>query len=74
MQPASEGQRDFLEKRLKGVLSSEIDTAPLGKQAEVSRPSLSLETLTKGEAANIINRLKHGAQVCRGYEFKKNKK
>jgi hypothetical protein len=49
--PASESQKNFVAKRW-GVSNFEGD-----------EPEQGLGALTKGEAANIITRLKHGAKV-----------
>lgn len=50
--PASSNQREFIAKRW-GLAKADMT---LDTQAKVNQ-------LTKGEAANIITRLKHGAQV-----------
>jgi hypothetical protein len=50
--PASSNQKQFIAKRW-GLAKTDMDAA--------SDPQF--DRLTKGEAANIITRLKHGAQV-----------
>lgn len=57
-QPATEGQKTFVESRW--------NKAPKYVQGEVGDNAarrLHVERLTKGEAANIITRIKHGAMV-----------
>jgi ATP-dependent helicase IRC3 len=49
--PASESQKQLLAKR-RGIINHDGDELEQG-----------LSKLTKGEAANIITRLKHGAKV-----------
>lgn len=55
--PASEQQKQWVAKRwgLRGSIYSDRSSEDLSAQK--------IKTLTKGEAANIITRLKHGAQV-----------
>ncbi|TDL28609.1 P-loop containing nucleoside triphosphate hydrolase protein [Rickenella mellea] len=54
--PASQSQRDFLSKRLNSRRKAqETDPHPTESTFDAGQ-------LTKGEAANIITRLKHGAQ------------
>ncbi|KAJ7492668.1 P-loop containing nucleoside triphosphate hydrolase protein [Mycena latifolia] len=55
MAPASDQQKKFVEKRW-GKRKLEADPEAESKAAR-------LATLTKGEAANMISRLKHGAQA-----------
>jgi ATP-dependent helicase IRC3 len=50
--PASSNQKEFIAKRW-GLAKAEMDVDS----------HLKIDQLTKGEAANIITRLKHGAQV-----------
>ena len=57
-QPATENQKKFVESRW--------NKAPKYVQGEVAHDaerSLRIQRLTKGEAANIITRIKHGAMV-----------
>ncbi|EMD42116.1 hypothetical protein CERSUDRAFT_147660 [Gelatoporia subvermispora B] len=76
-QPATEGQKSFLKKRLKARFGDEpSDSLPDGEtlllNGDASSPKSdpsgskqkkqkSVDQITKGEAANIITRLKHGA-------------
>jgi hypothetical protein len=53
---ASPSQKKFIRKRW-GLKNDDPD------EAATSSEGAQLERLTKGEAANIITRLKHGAQV-----------
>ncbi|KIO24812.1 hypothetical protein M407DRAFT_212090, partial [Tulasnella calospora MUT 4182] len=55
--PASEAQKKLLKTRYKGRFD-EADGTPFDSK-----------TLTKGEAANMINRLKHGAQVWPSFSW-----
>jgi hypothetical protein len=57
-QPATESQKTFVESRW--------NKAPKYAQGEAAHDavrSLRIQRLTKGEAANIITRIKHGAMV-----------
>lgn len=57
-QPATESQKTFVESRW--------NKAPKYAQGEVvddPARTLRVQRLTKGEAANIITRIKHGAMV-----------
>ena len=57
-QPATENQKTFVESRW--------NKAPKYVQGEAAHDavrSLRIQRLTKGEAANIITRIKHGAMV-----------
>lgn len=51
-QPATKGQKELVQKRLNSSRASS-----LGKPVDI-------ENLTKGQASNILTRLKHGAMVC----------
>lgn len=51
---ATSGQKDFIRKRWSRAKD----------EPENSKIQLTIDKLTRGEAANIITRLKHGAQVC----------
>jgi hypothetical protein len=64
--PATVSQKALVAKKLKIPLpSSELDDFGLQDDGGSRKSSkVDLRTLTKGEAANIITRLKHGAQVC----------
>jgi len=62
-QPATESQKTFVESRWK--------KAPKSVQGEVAHDaarSLRIQRLTKGEAANIITRIKHGAMVSISFD------
>ena len=60
--PASDAQKRFVEKRWKE--RSSMGAQKFGDVTEAVSPPVSpFAELTKGEAANIINRLKHGAKV-----------
>lgn len=73
--PATDGQKLLLAKRLRlgesspvpSAFADENDISPSSSMI-VPRSKISLETLTKGQAANIINRLQHGA--ARYYDSK----
>ena len=78
-QPASDGQKKFLAKRLRldesGALSKDLDPESETQSSSASdfpvakaHKPITLDTLTKGQAANIITRLQHGA--ARNYESK----
>ncbi|KAI0094834.1 P-loop containing nucleoside triphosphate hydrolase protein [Irpex rosettiformis] len=54
-QPATEGQRDFIQKRWEKRQIVD-DESPKKSQKNIAR-------LLRGEAANIITRIKHGAQT-----------
>ena len=58
-QPATESQKTFVESRWKKAPKY----AQSGTVHDTAR-SLRIQRLTKGEAANIIARIKHGAMVC----------
>ena len=55
--PATPGQKDFIKKRWKKALSA------LDGEGEAVAQQRRIDALTKGEAANIITRLRHGAQA-----------
>ena len=57
-QPATESQKTFVESRWKKAPKY----AQSGTGHDTAR-SLRIQRLTKGEAANIIARIKHGAMV-----------
>ncbi|KAL1951850.1 hypothetical protein VTO73DRAFT_999 [Trametes versicolor] len=59
-EPASESQRMFVSKRWK---TRKILTTAEGQSAKRLPGDHELRSLKKGEAANIITRLKHGAQA-----------
>jgi ATP-dependent helicase IRC3 len=78
-QPATDGQKTFLTKRLRlndsDKLSKNLDpeletqaSSPSDPPTTKARKPIILDTLTKGQAANIITRLQHGA--VRNYETK----
>lgn len=60
MQPASEYQKAVISKRWRVRTTVPDDADDRGREALDK-----LNRMTKGEAANIITRLKHGAQVRR---------
>jgi ATP-dependent helicase IRC3 len=57
-QPATENQKTFVESRW-----SKAPKYVQGEMAHDAARSLRIQRLTKGEAANIITRIKHGAMV-----------
>jgi len=57
--PATDNQKSWIRKRWGGAAEKE-----LGEDASDSKFPDRIAKLTKGEAANIITRLKHGALVC----------
>ena len=59
-QPATPSQMQFVLKRWRG--RNVVYTVHDGEKT--SSKEVVLKQLTKGEAANIITRLKHGAMVC----------
>ena len=62
-QPATESQKTFVESRW--------NKAPKYVQGEMARDAihdLRIQRLTKGEAANIITRIKHGAMVSISFD------
>lgn len=56
--PASDSQRKFVETRWFKKVNADNGDDSTDKKA------LDVASLTKGEAANIITRIKHGAVVC----------
>ncbi|KAG8973928.1 hypothetical protein FRB90_009859, partial [Tulasnella sp. 427] len=65
--PATEAQKKFLKQRYKGRFTEDDDTDGVSLEkalTSVRKPSaFDPKALTKGDAANMINRLKHGAQT-----------
>jgi ATP-dependent helicase IRC3 len=60
-QPASESQKQFISKRWKVTVEDPLlGITTDGKSTDTHSR---IEKMTKGEAGNIITRLKHGAQV-----------
>ena len=59
-EPASDSQKQFILKRWK---ARKVLAAADGFRKAIPATEEGLRTLKKGEAANIITRLKHGAQV-----------
>lgn len=62
--PATDGQKKFVESRLNKAPKYAQKAAESG----TSR-SLRIQRLTKGEAANIITRIKHGAMVSMQFYY-----
>ncbi|KDQ16273.1 hypothetical protein BOTBODRAFT_30973 [Botryobasidium botryosum FD-172 SS1] len=74
--PATDNQKKFIAKRLKisledGEVTQPDDTAISSSPLADPKRRISLATLTKGQAADIIIRLKHGAMAR--YDKKKRK-
>lgn len=63
-EPASDSQKQFILKRWK---ARKVIAAADGEGKSRLATEDGLKDLRKGEAANIITRLKHGAQVCWRY-------
>lgn len=62
-QPASDAQKEFIKKRWK-VVGDLVSPEVVG-DSKNSDSASQIAKMTKGEAGNIITRLKHGAQVRR---------
>ncbi|KAI0651935.1 P-loop containing nucleoside triphosphate hydrolase protein [Trametes meyenii] len=70
-EPATDAQKQFLMKRWKARTVFNLEDASRKAPAASEKD---LRSLRKGEAANMITRLKHGAQACLTARFEKRQK